>query len=469
MTYHSCAMEFLRFYGRFVGLPPRVSVMDTLEQKLLALEESWSHSPQEHEFKLFELAKTRGLLAFETLIPLAVKLLSSSNRLRQILTRRYPVIIVDEFQDTSQDQWQLLRLLGENSQVVAFGDPNQIIYASRHAATAKRFSEFTEWKGIKPSKFSARNFRCENASILDFADSLLTGTPCQKPGQGVNIINIGYRNKLRLALTLIWKDIVTKIGPNQTIGFFVPSSNIATEVALALRNPPSTAKAPFTLYTRVARDEAAFDSIMLAIAAISDFVIVKDKRSCHKAAIALVAMDLAWNTKKKIARIDLVADLLRNWLDKPTPKLVQLLNKNNTINLDVLKEPFIEMLNHFKGFEVTCKKISAHGRMSVKCNISGDQQLLLFDELRANRKPKGLEGYDAGEGQTHVINYHKTKGREFDFVAMVIDPRGESTRADLEEQRRLYYVCATRAKYTLFVLHYGNEFGRVLGPVLRPV
>ena len=66
----------------------------------------------------------------------------------------------------------------------------------------------------------------------------------------------------------------------------------------------------------------------------------------------------------------------------------------------------------------------------------------------------------------HVLNYHKAKGREFDHVILLVDPRGESIDISLDELRRLYYVCASRAKSSLIVLYYGKEKGRVLGPVL---
>ena len=101
--------------------------------------------------------------------------------------------------------------------------------------------------------------------------------------------------------------------------------------------------------------------------------------------------------------------------------------------------------------------------------VDNDPQLMLFDDLRSSRQPKGLYGYDAWEGKTHVLTYHKAKGREFDFVVMIVDPRGESTRQPLDEKRRLYYVSATRAKKWLGIVYFGNQLGPVLGPVLKPV
>ena len=165
-TYHSCAAEILRHYGRFVGLALRTQIMDTLEEKLVALENGWDSSDDGHKEKLLDLAKQRGLLAFSTLIPLASSLLSASERLRQIIARQFPLVIVDEFQDSSGEQWGFLQRIGQDSQVIAFGDPNQIIYERMHGATAARFDEFKEWKRIEETRFGVQNFRCSDGAIL---------------------------------------------------------------------------------------------------------------------------------------------------------------------------------------------------------------------------------------------------------------------------------------------------------------
>ena len=48
--------------------------------------------------------------------------------------------------------------------------------------------------------------------------------------------------------------------------------------------------------------------------------------------------------------------------------------------------------------------------------------LPLFEQLLVKRLPKGLVGDQAFEGKTHVLNYYKAKGREFDYVVLVVDP-----------------------------------------------
>jgi superfamily I DNA/RNA helicase len=52
---------------------------------------------------------------------------------------------------------------------------------------------------------------------------------------------------------------------------------------------------------------------------------------------------------------------------------------------------------------------------------------------------------------------------------MIVDKYAESSGTPLDEKRRLYYVCATRAKKKLFIIHFGKaRLGSVLGPVLSP-
>lgn len=472
MTYHSCAAEILRGYGRFVGLPTKIRIMDTLEEKIVMIEEGWSTSDEDFTDKLFFLAKKRGFLSFETLIPLATQLLSSSERLRKILCRKYPLIIVDEFQDTSESQWNLLYQLGMESQVVAFGDPNQIIYSSMHAATEKRLEEFKKWKSIKESKFSTVNFRCNRTDILQFANALLTGKSHKVTNESyIKLYELGYRNRLRFTLALIWRAIQEQVGADQTIGFLTPSNPIAEEVAVALRNPPPNSKVPFPVYGYLARDESAYDAILLALSALRDYALVGDQISCNKAATAMLAMDLAWTRKKMLlSRIKLIVKALEEAKHGDKSKLSQLMTNSISVrNINSLVPSFVEALGDIKGFETTYKRINAHGpaRLGIENIKTSDNQILLFDELRMNRRPKGLEGYDAGKGRTYILNYHKAKGREFDFVTMIVDPRGESAKIPLDEQRRLYYVCATRAKKWLGVVYYKNELGRVLAPVLR--
>ncbi|MFH1716141.1 MAG: ATP-dependent helicase [Planctomycetota bacterium] len=468
MTYHSYAAELLRQYGRFTGLPAKVQIMDTIEQALTLLEMSTEVTDETKDAILHALAK-QGRLGFDVLIPLTISLLASAPRLRGIVTRYHPLVIVDEFQDTSEHQWRMLQLLGEESQVVAFGDPNQIIYSSLHGATVRRFDEFLSWKRIEPSGFSRRNFRCEQTTILDFAEALLSATPYNPPEEcAIQIVQLQYRTELRSALAVIWKAIQDQGGANPTIGIIVPSNAIADEIAVALRSPPADTRVKIHVFARLIADGASYDSIILALLALRDYSVLQTAASLRKFAMALHAMDIHWNRRKKMALKNL------NQLEKSLMKAMS--DDSTTLSLLVPKLPsisdfskavpeFITAVASLKDLEVTCRRIASHGRLPLPQIAAGDQ-LELFDFVRQSRTAKGLEGHETGFAKTEIITYHRAKGREFDFVLMVVDPRNESTKPPIEESRRLYYVCATRAKQWLGVLCYRNDLGRVLGPVL---
>lgn len=470
MTYHSYAAELLRQYGRFVGLPPKFKIMDTIEQALTFLENDIEVEDENRLDVLHSLAK-KGQLGFDVLIPMTIALLMNASRLRQIVTRYHPLVIVDEFQDTSENQWRMLQLLAASSQVVAFGDPNQIIYSSLHGATVKRFDEFCGWKGVEPSGFSRENFRCEQSDILDFAEALLNAKPYDpKREESVQIVQLRYRDQLRSQLAIIWKAIQDQGGGNPTVGIIVPSNTIADEIAVALRHPPEDSPVKIPVFARLIADGAAYDSIFLALLAFRDYAIARTGASLRKFAMAIHAMDIHWNRRKKMSLKSM------NQLEKSLGKmlsddksLLSLLMPKLAIGLDFhsLLPDFvtaIAMLSELKG---SCGRIVSHGRLPVP-RISIGEQLSLFDSVRQSRAARGLDGYDTGTAKTEIITYHRAKGREFDFVLMVVDPRSESGKPPIDEARRLYYVCATRAKQWLGVLCYRNDLGRVLGPVLAP-
>lgn len=76
-----------------------------------------------------------GLMDYDDIIDLAVRLLRSDSAVRTRLTGRFRYLLVDEFQDTSSDTFSLLRLLmpDQGGRLFAVGDDWQSIYGFRDA------------------------------------------------------------------------------------------------------------------------------------------------------------------------------------------------------------------------------------------------------------------------------------------------------------------------------------------------
>jgi len=85
------------------------------------------------------LKKDMAVLDFEDLQIKANELLENNGAVRAVFEDRFRYIMVDEFQDTNQLQWQIVRWLagGENAfaadKVFIVGDPKQSIYGFRNA------------------------------------------------------------------------------------------------------------------------------------------------------------------------------------------------------------------------------------------------------------------------------------------------------------------------------------------------
>ena len=79
------------------------------------------------------LFREEGLLHFDLFAESAAELLHRSPPLAEIISSAYPVIILDEFQDTNPAEWRLMQALGKWSTLIALADPDQRIYEFRGA------------------------------------------------------------------------------------------------------------------------------------------------------------------------------------------------------------------------------------------------------------------------------------------------------------------------------------------------
>lgn len=124
------------------------------------------------------LKRTRDAMDFADQMALAARLAIGFEDIGRIERERFGAVLLDEFQDTSAAQLQLLQSLfvapGEPSPVTAVGDPHQSIYGWR-GASATTLSEFRRAFGrpgalapVLPLATSWRN----DATVLDVANAV---------------------------------------------------------------------------------------------------------------------------------------------------------------------------------------------------------------------------------------------------------------------------------------------------------
>lgn len=79
--------------------------------------------------------KKKEILGFDDLLDILLKKIKKEKFLRKLITEKYPIAFIDEFQDTDIKQYQIFNTLYKNKTTALFliGDPKQSIYSFRGA------------------------------------------------------------------------------------------------------------------------------------------------------------------------------------------------------------------------------------------------------------------------------------------------------------------------------------------------
>lgn len=148
-----------------------------------------------HVLAELETRKRRlGILGYDDLLTrLAEALDAEDSPARLRMHRRWPIVMVDEFQDTDPVQWQVIdRAFSGRSTVVLIGDPKQAIYAFRGGDIVTYLSA-AETAGAK--KTLGTNWRSDSA-LVDRLQAVLRGAELGDPAivvHDVDAHNTGCR------------------------------------------------------------------------------------------------------------------------------------------------------------------------------------------------------------------------------------------------------------------------------------
>ena len=120
------------------------------------------------------LQRQESVVDYDDMIVMPLELLENNEQIRDIESKRYKYIQVDEFQDTSKVQLKLLEYLAEGwKNFCVIGDPNQCIYGFQGAdiGSMMRFREKHEEDGEVTVAKMTENFR-STSTIVDAARAI---------------------------------------------------------------------------------------------------------------------------------------------------------------------------------------------------------------------------------------------------------------------------------------------------------
>jgi DNA helicase-2/ATP-dependent DNA helicase PcrA len=231
-TYHGFAWNILRSHGYLLRPPGRI--------RLLPPPEASSHlvelTTDQREAEKHRLFNEAGLLHFDLFAAKTAELLTRSHSLAQIICDAYPIIILDEFQDTNADEWAMIQACGQKSRLISLADPEQRIYEFR-GADPSRISEFSRDFSPTTFDFGTENHRSSGTDIVKFANDLLRNEVRGKKYDNVKILRYGFyngRNELFHAKASVINSIKRlrreKV-QNWSIAILVPSKRVMLQVS----------------------------------------------------------------------------------------------------------------------------------------------------------------------------------------------------------------------------------------------
>ncbi|MEE9441941.1 MAG: UvrD-helicase domain-containing protein [candidate division Zixibacteria bacterium] len=445
-------------------------------------------------FMLYE-QKLRQSAAFDfdDLIVMTVRILSENVEVSQKWQNRFRYIMVDEYQDTNHAQYLLLKTLtGPDKNICVVGDEDQSIYGWRGADISNILNFENDYPGADVIKLE-QNYRSTQL-ILDSASSVIKNNTSRKDKilwsdiDGGDKIIIGFHESqgdeadwvinhclaMREKTTL--RDIVILYRTN--------AQSRAFEEALRRENTPYQIIGGMSFYQRKeikdivaylklisnAKDEASFVRVVnypkralgqTSLEKLSDYA--RENNLSHLEASRQAQLIESLNGRAR-SGFQKYAELIGKFVEDsnrlPVDKLIQRiidetgLDKALADGDPVTSENRLENLDEFIA---AAAEFFHHNAEPTLDNFLAE--ITLYTDL---------DNYQDTDEKLTLMTLHNAKGLEYDnvFITGLEDglfplARSFDDPAMLEEERRLFYVGTTRARYQLILTaaRFRHRFG----------
>jgi len=418
-TFHGFCLSLLKNFGYKIGLKKDFIILSQKEANEIA--------NQTKEFNGF-------FIISDSLEATALELLSyADNEIKNYLNR-YKYLFIDEFQDTSPLELEILKKLSDLSKlyIFAIGDKYQAIYGFR-GISSDNFNVFENLFGKSNIMSLKSNYRSQS-NIVKAANSIIGESilvPSLKPGDKIFIKSF---EDPYLEAKWIAKEIKQLLGgttlegitQNQflNLGFndiaIIYRLNEVGEIIERELNSQNIPCIRFSSAKIIEHYPADLIYKNLSLLLYPKELV----RSAHKN----IGQELFERFKENPNT--LVKDIVATF----SQKLNQTLNMNETQKqiLDFILDLAEKFGNDLRGF----------------------LEALRFETVTES---KGLMGERVG-----LLSIHSSKGLEWEVVFLCgveegILPLTLFKNKDLEEEKRLFYVAVTRAKKRLYLTHSKNR------------
>jgi len=427
-----------------------------------------------------------SLVDFDDLLLLPYKILLDFDDIASETSKKYAYITVDEYQDTNQLQFELLKLLcKEHSNICVVGDDDQSIYGFRGADVTNILSFEKTFYGAKIVKLES-NYR-STKQILDIANIVIANNTDRLDkqlksikGNGAAVSSTRFEDE-RAESAYIAKEIkkLLKNGTNPAdiaVLFRINALSRSIEEEFTKERIAFKFVGGTMFYERAEiKDLLAY--LRLCVNENDDFslkrVINRPKRGIGKTTLDKLE---TFATTQKTQIYDTISNpLFESQLSSMVGKKTFGLLKEFTVTIQKLQDKKLSGMIEF-WHEID----SIIGLKSFFNTIGEDDRVSNIDEFIGmakeyfktnpeceldeflNEIALVSESEEQNYGDVSIMTIHSAKGLEFEIVFVVGLDDGffpiNTATTNIEEERRLFYVAATRAKTNLYLLGAKSRF-----------
>jgi superfamily I DNA/RNA helicase len=415
------------------------------------------------------LLRKCSLVDYDDQIMLACKALRSDTALKKLWQAKTRYLLVDEYQDINEAQYELIRLLTEKQidGLFAVGDDDQSIYSFR-GGSPKYIREFEESFGAdaKIGRLSESR-RCPE-HILRGSRAMVTVYNKQSAWKPEPTFNEKIRENNKIVFydvpsekweAYIIADLVNERVKSNTVTIIIPNGNYFPQIrdALKKRRIAYNYKTRFDEYglTRltVLADWIENPENNLLLRYLIDLVIEN-----HDELIETVSTKNKGLLSKRKVASESIASLWRAVDNKKS--LYDVLSLRAS---DQNKYPFIAGLKRdcldivgslWRELGGSRKSLQTFLEKSALFVAPGRSPWGLISEIREWKSERIGTNIGASYLPVNIYNMPSSKGLQADvvFVVGLSDGLIPSPDRDIEEESRLFYVTMTRAKKELYLL-----------------
>ena len=434
---------------------------------------------KEYEKKKFDY----NALDFDDLIEKVLDLFSKDKETLAYYQNKFDYIFVDEFQDTNNSQYELIKFIaGENQNVVAVGDADQSIYSFRGADIRNILNFEKDFLATKTIKLE-QNYR-STSKILNTANKLIANNLERKEknlwtdqNEGADVIykETSVESEESQFVIETIKDLISEgYKESDIVILYRTNAQSRPFEEILLKNLMNyKVIGGLKFYDRKEiKDLIAYLNILVNH---QDDISLKRIINEPKRGIGAKSVENIENIARShgISMLDLIidpnfslllTDRYRKLVDKfylPLKDIFENVDKYKIV--DLINE-VLEKSNYLKHFE---KSIAVEDRARID-NIN--EFISSAAEYQENNPDDNLRDYlenlsllsdidktEDSENSISLMTMHQAKGLEYPVVFIVgldegLFPSKRSLdEGNLEEERRLFYVGITRAKEKLYL------------------